>query len=541
MPVSSSRLRPLDFADTHFQIAASTIFLLLILLTLAASTVLGSPPDRYQGQVMHYRRAGPLPVDLGTAINYVILAEAGISTVPASSITGNIAVTPIGSGSLTGFSETLDPSGTFSTSTQVMGQIFAANYNPPTPGTITIADTNMQAAYNDAASRTPPTATELGAGNIGGFTLIPGIYKWSTVVTIGSDLTLTGACGDVYIFQIAGDLNMASSVSVILTGGLLASQIFWQVAGAVTLGANSNFKGIILGKTGVTLQTGAIMQGRIYAQTAVALQMATVMQPPPFTPTTCTLSTTSSSMTSTTSSSASSTTSAGTITTSTTSASSSTNTDSVTTSSSTTSTGTSSPSSTTSTGTRMNFITTSTTSFTESTATTSTTIRRTSTLSHTTPHKTSNATPHNTSRKTSHKETTTIFSTRTCNTPVVTVTVTVTSDAGSICHTTSILKHKSKKPRPSHSSKEVPTHPPTTSSSSFNACFASVTSSVDRACRASASSSALQVCTVPTGLIIAQPAADPPTTSISASFSVKAGAMAGLSVLVAIVVWLQLR
>lgn len=58
-------------------------------------------------------------------------------------------------------------------------------------------------AYNDAAARGPPTQTNLGAGEIGGQTLVPGIYKFSTGVNIGRQLTLSGVCGDVYVFQIA--------------------------------------------------------------------------------------------------------------------------------------------------------------------------------------------------------------------------------------------------------------------------------------------------------------------------------------------------
>jgi cytoskeletal protein CcmA (bactofilin family) len=84
---------------------------------------------------------------------------------------------------------------------------------------------------------------------------------------------------DVFIFQVAGTLTMASAVKVILTGGVQAKNIYWVAAGAVTLGTTSHFEGNILGKTGINLQTGATMNGRMLAQTAVTLEMNTVVKP----------------------------------------------------------------------------------------------------------------------------------------------------------------------------------------------------------------------------------------------------------------------
>ncbi len=123
-------------------------------------------------------RAGQAPVNLGTAGNYVILAKSGISTVPPSAVTGNLGVSPIDSTAITAFSLILDSSGEFSTSSQVTGKVYAANYGSPTPANLTTAVSDMQTAYTDAAGRTLPDHTELGSGNIGGLTLAPGLYKW---------------------------------------------------------------------------------------------------------------------------------------------------------------------------------------------------------------------------------------------------------------------------------------------------------------------------------------------------------------------------
>jgi hypothetical protein len=137
----------------------------------------------------------------------------------------------------------------------------------------------MQNAYTDAAGRTSPTATELGAGSIGGMTLAPGLYKWSTGVTIPTDVTLSGGANDVWIFQVAQNLTTSSATHVILSGGAQASNIFWQVAGQATLGTTSVFNGNILSQTAVVLKTGATLNGRALAQSAVTLDSNSVTLP----------------------------------------------------------------------------------------------------------------------------------------------------------------------------------------------------------------------------------------------------------------------
>jgi len=222
---------------------------------------------------------GPAPVSLGTAGGFAILAKTGISTVPQSAITGHIGVSPIAAAAITGFSLTQDPSNVFSTSTQVTGQVFAANYAVPTPTNLTTAISNLETAYTDAAGRPTPDSLNLLGGAIGGQTLVPGLYKWGSSVGMAGHVTLSGAPDDVWIFQISGNLTMATSVQIIMAGGAKPKNVFWQVAGLCDFGAGSHFEGILLCSTQVTLQTGATMTGRILAQTFVALQQATVTQP----------------------------------------------------------------------------------------------------------------------------------------------------------------------------------------------------------------------------------------------------------------------
>ena len=220
--------------------------------------------------------AGPAAVNLGMAGNFAILSKTGITDSAGHSvITGNVAASPI-TGAAIGVS-----------CTQVTGNVvevdaaYTGGSDSNTvcaltnPTMLTTAVSNMQAAYTDAAGRTDPTATELGSGNIGGMTLAPGLYKWSTGVTIPTSVTLSGGPNDVWIFQISGGLTMSSAVAVLLTGGAQPQNIFWQVAGStVALGTTSGFNGIILGgpSTAITMPGGyAILNGRALSQTSVTL------------------------------------------------------------------------------------------------------------------------------------------------------------------------------------------------------------------------------------------------------------------------------
>ena len=144
---------------------------------------------------------------------------------------------------------------------------------------MTTAISDMETAYTDAAGRTSPDFTELGTGDISGMTLSPGLYKWGTGVLITSGVTLMGSENDVWIFQIAQDLTVGNGAIVSLSGGAQAKNIFWQVAGETTLGTTSDFKGSILSKTLIAMNTGATLNGRALAQTAVTLQTNAVTLP----------------------------------------------------------------------------------------------------------------------------------------------------------------------------------------------------------------------------------------------------------------------
>ena len=222
---------------------------------------------------------GPRPVVLGSAGNYVVLAKSAVSTTGVTAVTGSIGLSPAAGTYITGFSETMHASNTYSTSSVVTGRLYAANYTAPTPVILTTAVEDMETAYTDAAGRSNPTATELGAGNIDAMTLAPGLYKWGTGVDIPIVLTLTGGPNDVWIFQVAQDLNVGNGAMITLSGGALAKNVFWQVGGMARLGTGSHFEGILLCQTNIVCETGGTMNGRAVAQTAVTLDATALTQP----------------------------------------------------------------------------------------------------------------------------------------------------------------------------------------------------------------------------------------------------------------------
>jgi hypothetical protein len=225
-------------------------------------------------------------VNLGAAGNYVILSKAGISTVPDSAITGNIAVSPIAATAITGFSLTADSTTEFSISEQLTGKAYAANYGVPTPALLTTAVSNMEAAYTDAAGRVNPIAarTNLGGGLLGGVfggaenQLTAGVYTFGTGVRIGSDIHFDGGDEEasVFIIQMTGNLLQVANTNVLLHNGAQAKNIFWQVSGYVAVEAGAHMEGILLAKNEVTLMTGSTLNGRVFAQTACILQQASV-------------------------------------------------------------------------------------------------------------------------------------------------------------------------------------------------------------------------------------------------------------------------
>ena len=259
-------------------------FSLLFILASAGCTP-GSTETGDSGQPIHNPRnpdgMGPATVlddngsdDPADLASYALLSKTGITNVTGSMISdGHMGVSPAAASYITGFAMVADSSNQFATSPFLVppAKIYAADYAMPTPSDLTTVVSAMEAAYTDAASRNPPDELNLSDGNLGGLTLAPGLYTWGSSVTIPADVTFSGGADDVWILQIAGDLDLGAAQAVNLSGGAHAKNIFWQVTGSTTIAANAHFEGILVSQTAITFQTNASFNGRALAQSMVAL------------------------------------------------------------------------------------------------------------------------------------------------------------------------------------------------------------------------------------------------------------------------------
>jgi hypothetical protein len=277
---------------------------------------------------------GANTIDLYSAGAYVILAKAGVTNTGSSTITGDIGVSPIALTAVTGFDLTLydatkvgadddmNLDGKFSDSVLVKGRVYAADFGGSVATELTTAVGAMGTAYTTAAGCTVTTpdfdadnadghkggglvgtgadafpevagtyenlnggAAFLGpAGDcpVGGFTLYPGVYTWNTAITVGagSSITLKGTDTDVFVLKTSGGINLGAGSKVVLSGGVKAENVFWQVAGALTVGAGAIAEGVFLVGTAASVGAGASLNGRILAQTAVSLTSATITETP---------------------------------------------------------------------------------------------------------------------------------------------------------------------------------------------------------------------------------------------------------------------
>jgi len=188
------------------------------------------------------------PVALGSNAAFAVLGGTTVTVTGGGSITGNIGIFP-GSAYVAGVPPVT-----------VNGTIYAGG---PVAAQ---AQADLTTAFNDAAGRQTPVIV---AGNIGGLTLTPGLYKSTSSLAISSgDLTLDaqGNANAVFIFQIASTFTMTSGRSIILAGGASSSNIFWQVGSSATLGTTTVVHGNILAAVSISLLTGSTLDGRALAQ-----------------------------------------------------------------------------------------------------------------------------------------------------------------------------------------------------------------------------------------------------------------------------------
>jgi hypothetical protein len=229
-------------------------------------------------------------VNLGMAASFAILSEAGITeSLPASgTIVGKIGTSPITGAAITGVTcaeVTASGGKVYEINAGYADQSCVVNDNT-FAGLLNTGIRDSRTAYA-AANALAPCVTELGAGDISGMTLAPGVYKWGTNVNINTDIYLAGNATSVWVFQMAKMFDVANTKQVHLSGGALAKNVFWVAAEGVHLGTTSIVNGNILSSgTGghvdsdpIALFTGATLNGGAYSWKAVTLQGAHVTNP----------------------------------------------------------------------------------------------------------------------------------------------------------------------------------------------------------------------------------------------------------------------
>jgi hypothetical protein len=185
---------------------------------------------------------------LGTAQSFAVLGASTVTNTGATTVGGNLGVDP--GLAVTGFPPGLVAGGTIHAGDAVAHQ----------------AQSDTTTAYIALAGEA--LTVDLTGQDLGGKTLAPGVYRYSSSAQLTGSLTLNaeGNPKAVFVFQIGSTLTTASNSSVLVINGAQDCNIFWQVGSSATLGTTTAFKGNILALTSVTLNTGATVSGRTLAR-----------------------------------------------------------------------------------------------------------------------------------------------------------------------------------------------------------------------------------------------------------------------------------
>lgn len=189
--------------------------------------------------------AAEAAVDLGTARSFAVLAGSTVTNTGPSVITGDLGLSP--GSAVTGSPQVVG--------TQHIRDAVAAQ-----------AQVDLTIAYNDAAGRS--TTADVTGADLGGMTLVPGVYTASSAMGLTGAVTLD-AQGDpeaMFVFQAGSTLTTASNSHVLLVNGASPCNVFWQVGSSATLGTGTTFVGTVMALTSATLGTGANVEGRILAR-----------------------------------------------------------------------------------------------------------------------------------------------------------------------------------------------------------------------------------------------------------------------------------
>jgi hypothetical protein len=194
--------------------------------------------------------SGFAQISLGTAQNFGVLGGSTVTNTGATTVNGNVGVSP--GSSVTGF-----PPGTISGGAIHSNDAVAMQ-----------AQNDLTTAYNNIAAT--PCTVDLTGQDLGGLTLTPGVYCFSSTAQLTGALVLNalGNANALFLFKIGSALTTASasSVTVINNGGSSCNKVYWQIGSSATIGTGSAFTGDILALSSITLTTGANTNGRLLAR-----------------------------------------------------------------------------------------------------------------------------------------------------------------------------------------------------------------------------------------------------------------------------------
>jgi hypothetical protein len=214
-----------------------------------------TPPDLGEKRQMTTRAVAP---PLGAAGSFGVLGGSTVTNTGPTVVNGDLGVSP--GSAVTGF-----PPGVVN-------------------GTIHVADAAALAAQNSVTTAFNALAGQacdvnLTGQDLGGMTLTPGAYCFSSSAQLTGTLTLDGQgnAGAVWVFQIGSTLTTASGSQVVFINGGQSCGAFWQVGSSATLGTGTDFSGNVLALASITLTTGSTSSGALFARTgAVTLDSNTV-------------------------------------------------------------------------------------------------------------------------------------------------------------------------------------------------------------------------------------------------------------------------
>jgi hypothetical protein len=209
--------------------------------------------------------------DFVVANNFAVLAGSTITNTGNSVITGDLGLSP--GTAITGFFGTVEADGPGT----VSGSVHQAD-----PAAAT-AEAALSGAYTNVAGEPCPTGHNLSGQDLGGMTLTPGVYCFSSSAGLTGTLSLNagGDANAVFIFQIGSTLTTASGSSVVFTNGVGSScNVFWQVGTSATLGSAGHFKGNIFASASISTADGSAVDGRLLASSGAVTLINTSVNAP---------------------------------------------------------------------------------------------------------------------------------------------------------------------------------------------------------------------------------------------------------------------